>query len=355
MPRTRVSALAAATLSITLISACASGAGSSDDSTASSAAPLNIAMATNEPWGTYHLDDVLPAAEDRDVTLSLVIPDEEPAEDALDEDSPVPTLPLAQAQEEDFDLLVVNGATEWPGEVAQALDDVPLMASSTAYMNPEPGEAADRLGDRITAATAPSPAAAETFASHMGIDEEEVEVIGMPELDELPAWEPKDRTVAVLTSVTHPDETGAAAPGTELLLDISEQLDSQGWDVTVGLHPREDPQLWDDYAIDEEGSVHAASTASAVVGIPGSIFPEIAAMGVPLVGVEDDGLEVPDYLTDLAVGVTDADAGVAAVEEAAEAGEPQDAEAVDAATGPVGGAAERLVDAWEAGATQPQP
>ena len=275
MPRTRVSALAAATLSITLISACASGAGSSDDSTASSAAPLNIAMATNEPWGTYHLDDVLPAAEDRDVTLSLVIPDEEPAEDALDEDSPVPTLPLAQAQEEDFDLLVVNGATEWPGEVAQALDDVPLMASSTAYMNPEPGEAADRLGDRITAATAPSPAAAETFASHMGID--------------------------------------------------------------------------------EEGSVHAASTASAVVGIPGSIFPEIAAMGVPLVGVEDDGLEVPDYLTDLAVGVTDADAGVAAVEEAAEAGEPQDAEAVDAATGPVGGAAERLVDAWEAGATQPQP
>ena len=355
MPRTRVSALAAATLSITLISACASGAGSSDDSTASSAEPLNIAMATNEPWGTYHLDDVLPAAEDRDVTLSLVIPDEEPAEDALDEDSPVPTLPLAQAQEEDFDLLVVNGATEWPGEVAQALDDVPLMASSTAYMNPEPGEAADRLGDRITAATAPSPAAAETFASHMGIDEEEVEVIGMPELDELPAWEPKDRTVAVLTSVTHPDETGAAAPGGELLLDISEQLDAQGWHVTVGLHPREDPQLWDDYTIDEEGSVHAATTASVVVGIPGSVFPEIAALGVPIVGVEDDGLDVPDYLTDLAVGVSDPDEGVEAVEEAADEGAPHDAEAVDAATGPVGGAAGRLVDAWEAGAAQPQP
>jgi hypothetical protein len=222
-------------------------------------------------------------------------------------------------------------------------------------MNPERGEAADRLGDRITAATAPSPTAAETFASHMGIDEDEVQVVGMPELDALPAWQPRERTVAVLTSVTHPDETGAAAPGGELLLDISEQLDAQGWDVTVGLHPREDPQLWDDYAIDEEGSVHAATTASAVVGIPGSVFPEIAALGVPIVGVEDDGLDVPDYLTDLAVGVSDADEGVEAVEELAVAGGPHDAEAVDAATGPVGGAAGRLVDAWEAGAQQPQP
>ena len=123
----------------------------------------------------------------------------------------------------------------------------------------------------------------------------------------------------------------------------------------MGLHPREDPQLWDDYTIDEEGSVHAATTASVVVGIPGSVFPEIAALGVPIVGVEDDGLDVPDYLTDLAVGVSDPDEGVEAVEEAADEGAPHDAEAVDAATGPVGGAAGRLVDAWEAGAAQPQP
>jgi hypothetical protein len=348
--------VAGAALSIMLVSACSTGGDPSPESTTDSAATnLDVAVATNEPWGTYHLDDVLPTAQDRDVTVTLVIPDEAPADDALDEDSPVPTLPLSQAQDEDFDLLVVNGATEWPGEVARSLDDVPLMASSTAYMNPERGEAADRLGDRITAATAPSPTAAETFASHMGIDEDEVQVVGMPELDALPAWQPRERTVAVLTSVTHPDETGAAAPGGELLLDISEQLDAQGWDVTVGLHPREDPQLWDDYAIDEEGSVHAATTASAVVGIPGSVFPEIAALGVPIVGVEDDGLDVPDYLTDLAVGVSDADEGVEAVEELAEAGGPHDAEAVDAATGPVGGAAGRLVDAWEAGAQQPQP
>jgi hypothetical protein len=95
--------VAGAALSIMLVSACSTGGDPSPESTTDSAATnLDVAVATNEPWGTYHLDDVLPTAQDRDVTVTLVIPDEAPADDALDEDSPVPTLPLSQAQDEDF-------------------------------------------------------------------------------------------------------------------------------------------------------------------------------------------------------------------------------------------------------------
>lgn len=301
-------------------------------------------MATNEPWGTYHVADVAPEVESRGGSITLIVPDES----EIDPADPVPSLALDQAEAEDFDLLVVNGATQWPAEVAQTWEDLPLVASSTAYLNPEEGEYAAELRNRFVAMTAGSAAEQETFAVHLGVSPQDIEVVGIPELDALPAYRPEPDSVLILTSVTYPDETGGAAPGTELLLETAEELAESGKRVIVGPHPREDPELWSDFEIASEGSLEAAAKVEVAAGIPGSVFPKIAAFGTPLVAVIDEGLEVPDYLTSVAVPASDVDAAVAAVQRA----EPAPADALERAAGPVGSAGPALVDLWWAAASR---
>ena len=78
------------------------------------------------------------------------------------------------------------------------------------------------------------------------------------------------------------------------------------------------------------------------MGIPGSVFPPIAAIGAPLVGITDPALTVPDYLLKLSAKAGSVDEAVAAVK-AAWKPDPSELEAV---VGPVGGAKERLWAYW---------
>lgn len=309
------------------------------DPEASEGAGLRVAVATNEPWGTYHVADVADEVTAQGGTIELIVPDMS----EVDEESAVVSVPLDEADPTDYDLLVVNGAEEWPAEVVEEFEDLPVVASSTAYLQPEEAPYADDIRPRLTAATAGFYAEQETFAMYFGISEEEIEVVGVPELDEIPAREPEPDTVLILTSVTHPDETGGAAPGAELLLETAHALSDEGYEILVGLHPREDESLWEEFEIAEEGSVEASARAEVAVGIPGSVFPKIAAIGTPLVGTMDPGLEVPEYLTTTGEMVESVEDALAAVDGA----EPLSTDELEYVVGPLGQAGPDLLSAWE--------
>ena len=111
----------------------------------------------------------------------------------------------------------------------------------------------------------------------------------------------------------------------------------------VGLHPREDRKLWEQYEISPVPSVQASATAECAIGIPGTVFPIVAAVGVPLVGCVDPALQVPDYILDVCSSTIDSpDQAIDAIESA----RPASRGDVFAAVGPIGGSARRLYSAW---------
>ncbi|PRX91865.1 hypothetical protein [Allonocardiopsis opalescens] len=296
-----------------------------------------ILVATNEPWGTYHVRPLLAEAERRGWRLRQLVPD-------LSEIEPGDPVPVRTLDDDlsGADLLVVTGAEEWPAECAAALRRLPLAASSLAYLRPEPAPLARRLRPRLRLVTSSSPAEGRAFRSYLGTARP-VLAVGSPQTDGLPPWRPEPGTVLVLTSVTRPDPTGGAAPGTELLLAAAARLAAEGRRIVVGMHPREDPSLWDDYEISPVPSVRAAAAAEVAIGIPGTVFPLVAAVGAPVVGCTDPALEVPGYLLDVcSATIADAGEAVAAVAGA----RPVDPEVLHDAVGPVGGSAARLLDAW---------
>ncbi len=310
----------------------ADGPGAADDGV------LSVLVATNEPYGTYHVKSMVDEVEEQGGRMALVAPDL----DHVGDDSAVDVVTLDEAADWGADLLVVNGATEWPAAVVNELDTLPVVASSLAYLQPEEAEFAADIRERLVGATAQSADEADVFGAHLGVDPSQIEIVGNPSLDGLAPRDPRPGTVLIATSVTYPDETGGAAPGTELLLETAKELQAQGRHVRVGLHPREDPVLWEGFEIAEEGTLAASATAEVVVGIPGSIFPQIAAVGTPLVAVMDPTMEIPDYLVALSAEASTVDEAVAAV---GDAWRPRRAE-LESIVGPVGGSAERLWEAW---------
>ncbi|MFC7587003.1 hypothetical protein ACFQYP_27240 [Nonomuraea antimicrobica] len=219
---------------------------------------------------------------------------------------------------------------------------LPLVASSLAYQLPVEAPRAKEFRGRLRAITASSPAEAKVFDDYLGT-RRHIEVVGTPQTDALPRYAPEAGTVLVLTSVTKSSETGGSAPGTELLLAAAERLAAAGKHILVGLHPREDRTLWDKYEISTVTSVQASARAEAAIGIPGTVFPVVAAMGVPLVGCTDPELKIPDYLLSVCTHtITSADDAVTAVETA----EPVSRKVLYEAVGPVGGSAKRLFKVW---------
>lgn len=297
---------------------------------------LRVLIATNEPWGTYHAEPLLAEVERRGWTLTQLVPD--PSGIEADERVPV-AVPGAFPG---ADLLVVTGAGDWPADCLGQLPDLPVVASSLAYLTPEEAPRAVEVRARVRAATASSTAEAESFRAHLGLATD-VRVVGSAQTDDLPLRSPDRGAVLVLTSVTREDATGAAAPGAQLLLDSARRLADAGRRVVVGLHPREDRALWSDYEISPVRSVQAAAAAEVAIGIPGTVFPLVAAVGTPLVGCVDPALEIPGYLRSVCSAVIDdAAAAVPAVVEV----RPLAPDVLAAAVGPVGGSAARLLDAW---------
>ena len=295
-----------------------------------------VLLATNEPWGTYHAQPLLAEAKRRGWELVQVVPD-------LTQIKPGDPVTVATLNDvPPADLLVVSGAEDWPADVAKALKRLPMAASSLAYLNPVEAPRAKEFRGRLELVTAASPAESDVFAKYLGW-KRHVRMVGSPQTDDLPDYKPQTDRVLVLTSVTHPDQTGNAAPGTQLLLDAAAKLEAAGKHIVVGLHPREDRTLWEQYEISALGSVPESATAECAVGIPGTVFPIVAAVGVPLVGCVDPKLQVPDYILSVCSSTIDApEQAVDAIENAT----PASRGAVFNAVGPIGGSARRLYTAW---------
>ncbi|WP_433330258.1 hypothetical protein [Spirillospora sp. CA-294931] len=297
---------------------------------------LRVLVATNEPWGTYHVKPLLAEAARRGWRLTQLVPD-------LAQIKPGDPVPVSTPEDAPrADLLVVTGAGDWPLKCAARFGRLPVVASSLAYLGPKEAPEAWRLRWRLRAVTSSSPAEGRAFAGYLGIHRR-VRIVGSPQTDDLPVRRPEAGLVLVLTSVTRPDGTGGSAPGTELLLAAAERLQSSGRRVLVGLHPREDRRLWERYEISAVPSIQAAARAEAAVGIPGTVFPMIAAVGTPVVGCVDPALTVPHYL----LAVCSSTVGqVAEVERAVASARLPSAAVLRDAVGPVGGSAARLLDAW---------
>ncbi|MER5390663.1 hypothetical protein [Saccharopolyspora sp. NPDC002686] len=305
--------------------------------TATAGRPRRVLIATNEPWGTYHVKPLLAEADRRGWQLTQLVPDRA----GIAPGDPVPVAVPDEAPA--ADLLVVTGAGDWPVGCADRFRTLPLAASSLAYLGPREAERAKQLRPRLRALTSSSSAEARAFAGYLGTHRE-IQVVGVPQADSLPQRAPEPGLVLVLTSVTHPDDTGAAAPGTELLLAAADELQAAGKRILVGLHPREDPSLWSRFEISDVPSLQASARAEAAIGIPGTVFPLIAAVGTPLVGCVDPALDVPEHLLAVCSStITDAGSVVSAVDGA----ELPDPDVLADAVGPIGGSAARLLDAWE--------
>lgn len=295
-----------------------------------------VLVATNEPWGTYHVAPILAEIERRGWQVTQLVPDLS----QVAPDDPVPTATPDDAPR--ADLLVVAGAGDWPADCAARFRRMPLAASGLAYLGPAEAARAGELRHRLRVITAASPAASRSFGGYLGT-RRTIRVVGSPQTDNLPVRVPEPGLVLVLTSVTYADDTGSAAPGTELLMAAAEKLEAAGKRILVGLHPREDAALWDRYEISAVPSLDASARAESAIGIPGTVFPLIAAVGTPLVGCADPALTVPDYLLAVCSSTIDnADDAVSAVDGAEL---PDEATLADA-VGPIGGSAARLVDAW---------
>ncbi|GAA0926731.1 hypothetical protein GCM10009559_12030 [Pseudonocardia zijingensis] len=297
---------------------------------------LRVLIATNEPWGTYHAEPLPAEAQRRGWTLTQLVPDRT----EIDADEPVPVAVAGEFPE--ADLLVVTGAGDWPADCLAQLPDLPVVASSLAYLAPQEAPRAAEVRARVGAATASSQAEATSFRAHLGLDGD-IAVVGSAQTDDLPARSPEPGTVLVLTSVTRADATSAAAPGAQLLLDSARRLAEAGRRVVVGLHPREDRALWSEYEISPVPSVRASAAAEVAIGIPGTVFPLVAAVGTSLVGCVDPALDIPGYLRDVCSAVID---DPAAAVPAVDGARPLAPDALTAAVGPVGGSAARLLDAW---------
>lgn len=298
--------------------------------------PTRVLIATNEPWGTYHVKPLLAEAARRGWQLTQLVPDLS----KIAPDDPVPTAVPDAAPS--ADLLVVTGAGDWPADCAARFGKLPVVASSLAYLGPAKADRAKELRHRLRAVTSSSPAEARAFGSYLGIHRK-IQVVGSPQTDALPQRVPEPGLVLVLTSVTHADGTGGAAPGTELLLAAAAELQAAGKRILVGLHPREDPSLWSRYEISDVPSLQASARAEAAIGIPGTVFPLIAAVGTPLVGCTDPALTVPEHLISVCSStIDDAAQAVSAVDSA----ELPDPGTLADAVGPIGGSAGRLFDTW---------
>jgi hypothetical protein len=303
--------------------------------TAGAARGRRVLVATNEPWGTYHVKPLLAEAARRGWRLTQLVPDYS----RITPDDPVPVATPEDAPR--ADLLVVTGAGDWPADCVARFRRLPVAASSLAYQQPVEAPRARELRP-LRLLTSSSPAEGRAFGAHLGT-RRRIRAVGSPQTDDLPRRVPEPGLVLVLTSVTHPDGTGGAAPGTELLLAATEKLAAAGKRILVGLHPRENRELWDRYEISTVGSVAAAARAEAAIGIPGTVFPLVAAVGTPLVGCVDPALTVPDYLLAVCSStVLDAGRAVAAVDGA----RLPDAATLTDAVGPVGGSARRLLTEW---------
>lgn len=151
-----------------------------------------VLVATNEPWGTYHVKPLLAEVARREWQLTQLVPDYT----QITPGDPVRVATPADAPE--ADLLVVTGAGDWPADCAARFRRLPLAASALAYQKPVEAPRARELRPRIRLLTSSSPAEGRAFAQYLGT-RRPVRAVGSPQTDGLPARRPEPDLVLVLT------------------------------------------------------------------------------------------------------------------------------------------------------------
>jgi hypothetical protein len=295
---------------------------------------MRAVIATAEPFAAYHLARLTGAFADEGVHGTHLLPYPDRTHGAA-----FPTTADLDAVSQADVLLITGGVlVAWTEAVARHAHaiGVPVVYVELASLLPVP---LGRAAPRLHAAGVASSASAADLLAHLGDGAPQPRVVGSPLLDHLPCWKPRDRHVLVLPTVHAAGTSGDASLAQACML-----ARHAGWQVTVRPHPRSDPSSWAGHTLDTSPTFnHAAATAQVVLAHPGSAFAAVAAMGVPIVYLTDDPLvsrNVPDHVLALGshlgdpVRVVDALAGA----------EPASEDALEQATGPVGGASARIVE-----------
>jgi hypothetical protein len=296
---------------------------------------VHIVISTAEPRGAYHLEPLYQSMMLASPRFTHLVPYPEPLQGLAW--SNVSSDPAVL---ESADLVVVTGGgfTAWTELVARRADELnkPWIVSELAYGSRPDG--VERPHPH--AVSAMSRAGAELFSAYHGVDVDDVVITGIPLLDNLPTWRPEPKRALILSSV----DTATRDPD-NVLRTLATRLVSEGWDVVVRTHPREDREPWSSFRLDASLTpAHAASSATVVIGYPGSAHPICAAIGVPTVAVAP----TPELYAALPP------AHCAIIPTWVERPDDLDTTSLLASSsatieyvcGPIGGSAQRLVDFW---------
>lgn len=298
---------------------------------------MRVVLATNEPWGTYHAAPLVDAAVEAGVELIQWVPDLErvPGDTKVAVSDKRSVLTTA-------DLVVVNGLfTEHTLAAATAAEEasVPLFLSELAYLRAVPSTR--RFS--FTAVQATSYATTPVIGIHGRVSHSQVEVVGWPSLDQLPARQTQPGLIVGLTHVSEPTATGGHHKGDEhdLLYRSLEGLEQAGYEVIVRRHPRERSDRWSRWpTCDSCSTAEALCQAELVVGLAATPAFYTAAYQIPFLGILSP--RIPDYIASC---VTPLD-WESDLLQLAEQAEPLSVEHREWICGPIGGAAERMVGGW---------
>jgi hypothetical protein len=295
---------------------------------------MHVVIATAEPRAAYHIAPLIKAAGRMRASITHLVPYPEPVQG-----TPWPATTSNPAVLETADRVVVTGGSlsAWTALVVknanangQSVRFVELATIGEDYNGEIP---------RIEAASAVSLQTAKLLMNRFRLDPERVRVTGTPLLDDIAPWRPAGRRCVVFSTVDY-----AARDPKRELLTVARQLKAQGWEVKVRCHPREDTELWKGFELCQApGPAESVSECRFMVGYPGTGHAIAAATGCPVLCLlpENRGNPFTDgHRKALPHWASTAQEAIRKLPGLTSA-PPEDLEEV---VGPIGGAAERIVN-----------
>ena len=244
---------------------------------------MKIVTVTAEPQANYHFQDF---PEHLVQGITHLVPDNT----RIQGKSFLPTTDDLNILN-DADLLVVEGGdfTDWTTRIAFLANslNIPVVLTELAYNSAIPSE--NPLPELI-GVSANSPYGAENYRKYLG-GREDIVITGHTMLDSLPKWEPIDKTVLCLSSESLVDDGVALKESIAL-------LEAEGYKVTVRCHPREDKTLWKGYNLSDGSKLlDELATTNFVIGVAGTAFSAVLAMGIPTVIIKESTADnvLPEY------------------------------------------------------------
>lgn len=297
---------------------------------------MHVVIATAEPRGAYHLHALRSAMAASGHQFTHLVP----------YDEPVQGRPLERTSAELSDLLgadrlVITGGSlsAWTHAVAAYANqcDTPVTFSELAFV---PTDACTLGLPRLEAVSAVSASGARALANYLSRPIETINILGNPLLDHMPSRELTSQTILIVST-----DQAHSVDRKHQLRGLARELRDAGRPVLVAPHAREDTTYWAGFDIATVPAYQAAARARVAVGYLGSAAPMIAATGCPFVVLDPQGdrRNLEEWHREATSGwARTADEARALLETAA----PVPAHLVERVTGPIGGAAQRVVDFW---------